>query len=576
MKQGVLASVVVATTVIVVPQWAPSAQAADDDVVISELMYHGADGPAGDDSLYDFIELANTSTTPVDVSGWRLTEGVEFTFPTFSIGADARVVIAADAAAFAERYDDAPDFVLSSGAFSNGGETIRLVDDGSATIDLLAYTDDPPWPGVPDGDGPSLERLDLTVPNAGDDTDAANWLASTAPFGTPGAVNSVASLLGGPRILSVDDGSVRPQRNTDVVVSAEVTGADSVSLEYRVMFSNPVVIAMRDDAASVGGAGDGVFSAKIPGQSARTLVRYRVRATGSDSQATSPSSSDGASLHGFVVDDPNESNDLPNFDVFMPPADYSLMLAQHRYDNRKFPITVALGDQVVTDALVRVRGGVSRRFPKPSLKIELPSGSLMTFPGVDAPVDEFNLYRNPDPVPDIGWDLAGAAGLHEVDFEPMRSYLNGDYWGTGAYLTATDGRFRDANGIGDAAVYKQETKMQTTSNAAGQLSRWEKDEGTDGDYTDIWEFTNAINASSTPSGSNFVWQEMDVPAMVNFTAYQAFVRHWDSTIKNVFVIRDPETTGRWSMQIWDLDSIFQPKSVKAVNGELLPPSHTTP
>ncbi len=61
--------------------------------------------------------------------------------------------------------------------------------------------------------------------------------------------------------------------------------------------------------------------------------------------------------------------------------------------------------------------------------------------------------------------------------------------------------------------------------------------------------------------------------MVNFTAYQAFARHWDSTIKNVFVIRDPETTGRWSMQIWDLDSIFQPKSVKAVNGELLPPRH---
>ncbi len=301
-------------------------------------------------------------------------------------------------------------------------------------------------------------------------------------------------MLGGPRILSVDDGSVRPQRNTDVVVSAEVTGATSVSLEYRVMFSNPVVIAMRDDAASVGGAGDGVFSAKIPGQSARTLVRYRVTATGPDSQATSPSSSDGASLHGFVVDDPNESIDLPSFDVFMPPADYSLMLAKHRYDNRKFPITVALGDQVVTDALVRVRGGVSRRFPKPSLKIELPSGSLMSFPGVDAPVDEFNLYRNPDPVPDIGWDLAGAAGLHEADFEPMRSYLNGDYWGTGAYLTATDGRFRDANGIGDAAVYKQETKMQTTSNAAGQLSRWEKDEGTDGDYTDIWEFTNAIYA----------------------------------------------------------------------------------
>ncbi len=65
----------------------------------------------------------------------------------------------------------------------------------------------------------------------------------------------------------------------------------------------------------------------------------------------------------------------------MPPADYSLMLAKHRYDNRKFPITVALGDHVVTDALVRVRGGVSRRFPKPSLKIDLPSGSRNDVPG---------------------------------------------------------------------------------------------------------------------------------------------------------------------------------------------------
>ena len=353
MKREVLVAVALATTGVTASTWATSAQAATDGVVISELMYHGADGPAGDDSLYDYVELTNTATTPVDVTGWSLTDGVAFTFPTFTLGAGAHVVIAADAAAFDERYDEAPDFVLSSGAFSNGGETIRLANDTNATIDLLAYTDDPPWPGVPDGDGPSLERLDLNLPNVGDDSDADNWLASTAPFGTPGAVNSVASSLGGPRIRSVDDGPARPPRNTDVVVSAEVTNASAVSLEYRVMFGNPVVIAMQDDAASVGGAGDGVYSARVPGQSARTLVRYRVIADGATSQATSPLSSSAAKFHGFVFADPDEPSDLPAFDVFMPPADYTLMLAEHRYDNRKFPITVALGDQVVTDALVR-------------------------------------------------------------------------------------------------------------------------------------------------------------------------------------------------------------------------------
>jgi hypothetical protein len=563
--------VTLVATAIAVPQSMQPVRAAATDVVISELMYHSADGPAGDDQLYDFVELTNTATTAIDLTGWQLTDGVAFTFPAFSLGSDARVIVANNAVAFEERYGVAPDFVLSSGSFSNSGETIRLVDASATTIDALAYTDDPPWPGVADGGGPSLERLDLGLPNAGDDTDAPNWPASLVPAGTPGEVNSVASLLGGPRIIAVDDGAARPAPGTAIVVSATVAGATVVTLEYRVMFGGPVTVAMLDDDASAGGAGDGVYSARIPAQARRTLVRYRVIANGVSAQATSPAASSAATLHGFVVADPTEPSDLPAFDFFMLPADYSLMLAKHRYDDRKFPITVALGDQVVTDALVRVRGGVSRRFPKPSLKIELPNGSEMTFPGVAATVDEFNLYRNPDPMPDVGWDIAGAAGLHEVEFEPMRSYLNGAYWGTGAYLTATDGRFRDANGIGDAAVYKQELKMQTTSTPAGQMIRWEKDEGADGDYTDIWQFVKTINAPASPTRSDYLWQQMDVPAMVNYMAFQAFTRHWDSTIKNLFAIRDPETTGRWSMQTWDLDAIFQPASIKAVSGELLPP-----
>ena len=64
---------------------------------------------------------------------------------------------------------------------------------------------------------------------------------------------------------------------------------------------------MLDDDASTGGAGDGVFSAVIPGVGPRTLVRYRVIANGVDVTVTSPAASDTIDYHGIITDDPEES-----------------------------------------------------------------------------------------------------------------------------------------------------------------------------------------------------------------------------------------------------------------------------
>jgi hypothetical protein len=50
-------------------------------------------------------------------------------------------------------------------------------------VDAVRYNDKPPWPASADGDGPSLQRLDLA--NYGDDP--ANWFASGI---TPGANNA--------------------------------------------------------------------------------------------------------------------------------------------------------------------------------------------------------------------------------------------------------------------------------------------------------------------------------------------------------------------------------------------------
>ncbi len=56
-------------------------------------------------------------------------------------------------------------------------------------VDDVTYDDAVPWPLTPDGiaPGPSLELTNLNS----DNSLAANWAASTVPYGTPAAVNCV-------------------------------------------------------------------------------------------------------------------------------------------------------------------------------------------------------------------------------------------------------------------------------------------------------------------------------------------------------------------------------------------------
>ncbi|GAG51995.1 unnamed protein product, partial [marine sediment metagenome] len=91
------------------------------------------------------------------------------------------------------------------GALADGGERIRLSFPGQpewtdppagepvpyipyVLAEKITYNDKAPWPTTPDGDGPSLERIDT------DDygNDVANWGASPLAGGTPGWANGAA------------------------------------------------------------------------------------------------------------------------------------------------------------------------------------------------------------------------------------------------------------------------------------------------------------------------------------------------------------------------------------------------
>jgi hypothetical protein len=147
---------------------------------ITELNYN----PSGS-TAYEFIELQNMGSTPVNLGGMYF-EGVTYTFPNFaSLAAGARLVLASDfnPSAFALRYPGVTVAGYFSANLNNGGERIALKDPLGNVITSVDYHDAGGWPVAADGGGYSLENINPL----GDPDDPANWRASASLGGTPGA-----------------------------------------------------------------------------------------------------------------------------------------------------------------------------------------------------------------------------------------------------------------------------------------------------------------------------------------------------------------------------------------------------
>jgi hypothetical protein len=117
-------------------------EAAANKVCISELMYR----PASENTAEEFIELHNPGGEPVDLTGWRFTTGVRFTFPQVQIPPGGYLVVAADIAAFRSVHPDVTNVVGGwEGILSNSGQLIELVDAVGDRVDTVRYADAGDW-----------------------------------------------------------------------------------------------------------------------------------------------------------------------------------------------------------------------------------------------------------------------------------------------------------------------------------------------------------------------------------------------------------------------------------------------
>ncbi|MCF7918990.1 MAG: lamin tail domain-containing protein [Candidatus Cloacimonetes bacterium] len=156
------------------------------EIVITEIMYNPSID-LGDDAYYEYLELYNPGTEAADMTGCYFSEGIDYAFEAGAmIDAGAYIVLAINADSLFGAFG-VTAYGVFAGGLGNSGEDVLLVTADSTWIDYVDYDDGGEWVTEPDGFGPSLELISPEL----DNTLAANWQASYADFGTPGAVNSV-------------------------------------------------------------------------------------------------------------------------------------------------------------------------------------------------------------------------------------------------------------------------------------------------------------------------------------------------------------------------------------------------
>jgi len=192
----------------------------NDPLLFSEINYNSADwADAG-----DWVEILNTGTVPMNLTGWKFSDADVthlYDFPAGTIlQPSERFIIFSDGAKFENEF---PWVQRKGGPFTFGlsgsGEALRLFDPSGKLQFSMIYNDESPWPAEPDGQGYTLELADVN----GLMCEGSNWFAGCLE-GSPG----------GPYVFPCHTGL-----NPDQVPSCQVY-PNPASTELFVRSSQPV------------------------------------------------------------------------------------------------------------------------------------------------------------------------------------------------------------------------------------------------------------------------------------------------------------------------------------------------
>ncbi|MEO8351933.1 MAG: lamin tail domain-containing protein, partial [Chthoniobacteraceae bacterium] len=148
---------------------------------ITAIMFNPLGG-----SDYEYIELRNVGSTPLDVTGAEFVEGISYVFPSRILNPGETILLVHNEQLFRARYGAGPviDGVFT-GSLDNAGEKLALQLPPPFDANIMNFTYNDGWYPPTDGGGFSLVVVD-PLASAGLWGDHNTWMASTELGGSPG------------------------------------------------------------------------------------------------------------------------------------------------------------------------------------------------------------------------------------------------------------------------------------------------------------------------------------------------------------------------------------------------------
>ncbi len=424
-------------------------------------------------------------------------------------------------------------------------------------------------------------------------------------LGTPGARNSRAVNNAPPAISDVAHHPAVPAANQAVVVTARVHDPDglaSLQLRYR-LDPNPALtnVAMVDNGT--GGdavAGDGLYSATIPGQSSGALVAFHVQATDGFSPGATSTFPTPAPARECLVrfGESVATGNFPSYRIWMTQASFNAWDQRHNLNNTLNDITFVLGHhRVIYNGGATYAGSpyIGPSFDTPTGRrcgytMEIPSDDpflgdnalVLDWPGghgnENTAIQEQMAYWIADQI-DIAFShryfirltINGVTdmqrgGVFEAALQPGSEFLeqwspgdsDGDFFKIDRAFEFNDGGTLSADPEPQLQVYSTRDLVNGGMKKKLEKYRWywlKRAYESANDYTNLFIIADVLNAPSTDAYTKQGEALADIEQMMGIFCVEHIINNFDSwghdIGKNMYMFKPP--SGKWQLYMFDLD-----------------------
>lgn len=433
-----------------------------------------------------------------------------------------------------------------------------------------------------------------------------NWLECIgemnlpANLGTPGARNSRCISNAPPAITQVAHSPVLPQANEPVVVSAALNDPDGVSstvLKYRLDPNLSYTSVSMNDSGTNGDAvaGDGIYSATIPGQAAGTMVAFYVQASDGSVVSSTATFPNDAPVRECLVrfGEVQPVGNFPVYRVWMTQATLNKWNSRNRMDNTPNDVTFVLGNQRAIYNSQALYAGSPYIAPGYSSPLNGCCGYSITVPADDLFLGEQDLAidwpgghggETSAMQEQMGYWIAERLNLPFCHRYTIRFHINGvtdesRHATFEAFMQPAGGFLKewspgDANGQlfkverafdcddsgGLAADVQPRLENYTTTGGIKKLARYRWNwmpRGADymNDLTNIFTLVDAVNAVKPQPYTDATLGLVDINEWMRIFAVEHIIVNFDSyghaIGKNMYAYKP--ASGKWQLYMVDLD-----------------------